>query len=216
MQPITSIHPSSTWSRCNIRDGVTCTTRRCASTSHKARLGNPSVTFFQAKQATRSQRVSRAILPPSILWRNWQTEACMVLRRKPRNHHDDFEAQITKPELPVLRPKPEKPTYRFWGQTRENRPSGFEAKPLTNRHPWFWGSTKKPSLLISSCTVQTTHSVTRPLDRPATEYLNYETIPGPLHQVSYSCHDPRRYTQCRTCHLHTTRQANVVLQQNKE
>jgi hypothetical protein len=46
----------------------------------------------------------------------------MVLRPKPRNHRSDFEAQITKPKLPVLRPKPGNPPP-----------------------PWFWGSTKKPT-----------------------------------------------------------------------
>jgi hypothetical protein len=29
----------------------------------------------------------------------------MVLRPKPRNCRGDFEIQITKPELPILRPK---------------------------------------------------------------------------------------------------------------
>jgi hypothetical protein len=91
--------------------------------------------------------VSHANLPPLVLWPNRQTEACLVLRPKPRNHRGDFEAQITIPELPVLRPN------------------------SRNRRPWFWGSTKKSSLLISMCTVQTTHSITRPPDRPATEYL---------------------------------------------
>jgi hypothetical protein len=38
------------------------------------------------------------------------------------------------------------------------------------------------------CTVRTANSYTRPLNRPATEYLTCVTIPGPLHQVSYSCH----------------------------
>jgi hypothetical protein len=38
-----------------------------------------------------------------------------------RNRHGDFEDQITKPVLPVLRPKPKNPPP-----------------------PWFWGSTKKP------------------------------------------------------------------------
>jgi hypothetical protein len=38
------------------------------------------------------------------LWRNRQTEAHLVLRPKPRNCRGDFEAQITKPKLPVLRP----------------------------------------------------------------------------------------------------------------
>jgi hypothetical protein len=59
--------------------------------------------------------------------------------------------------------------------------------------------------------VQTAHGVTRPLDRPTTEYPTYATIPGPLHQISYSCHGPRLYTSCRTYHLHTTRQANTIL-----
>jgi hypothetical protein len=64
----------------------------------------------------------RADLPQSILWHNRQTEACLVLGPKPRNFRGDFEAQITKPELPVLRPKPRNPPQ-----------------------PWFWGSTKKPT-----------------------------------------------------------------------
>jgi hypothetical protein len=46
----------------------------------------------------------------------------MVLMPKPRIHRCDFEAQIIKPELPVLRPKPGNPPP-----------------------PWFWGSTKKPT-----------------------------------------------------------------------
>jgi hypothetical protein len=37
--------------------------------------------------------------------------------------------------------------------------------------------------------VQTAHGSTRPLDRPTTEYPTCTTIPSPLHQVSYSCHD---------------------------
>jgi hypothetical protein len=56
------------------------------------------------------------------LWRNRQIEAHLVLRPKPRNCRDDFEAQITKPKLPVLRPIPGNPPP-----------------------PWFWGSTKKPT-----------------------------------------------------------------------
>jgi hypothetical protein len=67
-------------------------------------------TCFDAKQAARSRRVARAELPPSVLWRNRQTEAHLVLRPKPRNRRGDFEAQITKQELPVLMPKPGNPT----------------------------------------------------------------------------------------------------------
>jgi hypothetical protein len=63
--------------------------------------------------------------------------------------------------------------------------------------------------------VYTAHGATRPLDRPATEYLTCATIPGPLHQVSYSYHGPHRCTPYHTCHLYTTRQANAILQRNK-
>jgi hypothetical protein len=106
---IASTHPSSTCLRYNLCDGATCTTRRRASASLQARLENPNQTCFYMKQAARSRCVSRANLPPSILWRNQQTEARLVLRLKPRNCHGDFEAQITKPKLPVLRPKPGNP-----------------------------------------------------------------------------------------------------------
>jgi hypothetical protein len=47
----------------------------------------------------------------------------LILRLKPRKHRGDFETQITKPELPVLRPKPKNPPP-----------------------PWFWGTTKKPTV----------------------------------------------------------------------
>jgi hypothetical protein len=94
MQPVASTRSFSAYLRRNLRDGVTCTTRRRASASLQARLGNPSQTFFDAKQAARSRRVSRADLPPSILWRNRQTEAHLVLRPKLRNRRGDFETQI--------------------------------------------------------------------------------------------------------------------------
>jgi hypothetical protein len=50
-----------------------------------------------------------------------------------------------------------------------------QTKELTT---WFLiGSTKKPALLISMCTVQIKHNVIRPLDTPTTEYPTYATIP---------------------------------------
>jgi hypothetical protein len=49
------------------------------------------------QQAARSRHVSRADLPPSVLWRNRQTKTPLVLRPKLRNRRGDFEAQITKP-----------------------------------------------------------------------------------------------------------------------
>jgi hypothetical protein len=49
--------------------------------------------------------MSRADLSPSILWRNQQAEALFILRPKPRNRRGDFDAQTTKSELLLLRPK---------------------------------------------------------------------------------------------------------------
>jgi hypothetical protein len=103
MQPVASTRSYSVCLRRNLRDGATCTTRRRASASLQARLKNPSQTCFHAKQAARSRRVSHADLLPLILWRNRQTETHLVLRLKSRNHRGDFEAQIIKPELSVLR-----------------------------------------------------------------------------------------------------------------
>jgi hypothetical protein len=92
-------------------------------------MENPSQTCFQAKQTTKSQRVSYADLPLSVLWRNWQTEAHLVLRSKSRNRRYDFEAQIITPKLPILRPKQENPPPSwFWGSTKKSS-TGFEAKP---------------------------------------------------------------------------------------
>jgi hypothetical protein len=72
-----------------------------------------------------------------------------------------FEAQTGKTERVVLRPIHKNRSHRIWDQTERNH------------WPWFWGWTKKPTLLISLCTVQITHSVTRPLDRPTTKYPTY-------------------------------------------
>jgi hypothetical protein len=108
-QSVVSTRPSSTCLRCNLRDGATCTIHRYTSAILQARLRNPSQTCFHAKQAARSRRVSYADLPPLVLWCNRETEVQLVLRPKPRNCRGDFETQITKPELPVLRHKPENP-----------------------------------------------------------------------------------------------------------
>jgi hypothetical protein len=43
----------------------------------------------------------------------------LVLRLKPRNNHGDFETQITKLELPILRPKPENPPPPWFGSTKK-------------------------------------------------------------------------------------------------
>jgi hypothetical protein len=169
-----------------------CTTRSRASTSLEARLGNPSLICLHVKQAARSQRVSRADLPPSVLWRNRQTEARLVLRPKSRNRHGYFEAQITKPELPILRPKLGNPTTSVLRLNQE---------------------TRAPCLLVHGADRTRHHSTSRSSNHQLSDLCL--TILGPLHQVSYSCHDPHRCPPSRTYHLHTTSQANVILHMNK-
>jgi hypothetical protein len=135
MQPVASTRPASAYLRRNLCDGATCTTRSRASASLQDRLGNPSQTCFDAKQAARSRRVSRANLPPSVLWCNRQTEAHLILRHKPRNRRGDFkdpnhqiravsfEAQTKKPSTTlVLRLNPDLSTARPLS-TRPVRPS---------------------------------------------------------------------------------------------
>jgi hypothetical protein len=73
--------------------------------------------------------MSHVDLPPSVLWRNRQTEAHLILRPKPWIHRSDFDAQITKPKLSVSMPKPRNPLSPwFWGSTKKPT-AGFEAKP---------------------------------------------------------------------------------------
>jgi hypothetical protein len=122
MQPVASTRSSSTCLRCNLCDGAPCSTHHHAPASLQARLRNPSQTCFHTKQAARSRCVSRADPPPSVFWRNRQTEAQLVLRPKPRNRRGDFEAQITKPELPVLRPKQGNPPPPWFEVQPRNRP----------------------------------------------------------------------------------------------
>jgi hypothetical protein len=154
MQPIVSTRPSLAWTRHNLHDGATCithrrtsvslegTTRRRASASLEARLRNPNPTYFHTKQAVRSRHVSYTVfIPQSILWCNRQTVVRLVLRPKPTNRRSDFQSQITKIQLPVLRPKLENPpppwflcsikksTNSFEAKLRETVATGFEVKP---------------------------------------------------------------------------------------
>jgi hypothetical protein len=148
-QPIASTRPSSSSTRCNLCDDATCTVHRHTSGSFEARLENPRMIFFAPKQAAKSQHVSHTVPFLSVLWCNLQIESRLVLRSKPRNRRGNFEAQITKLKLSVLRPKSK------------------------NRWHWFWGSIKKTALLIFMCMIQTAHGVTQLPDRPVTKYPTY-------------------------------------------
>jgi hypothetical protein len=131
-----------------------CTTRRRASVSLQARLRNPSQTCFHVKQTARTRRVSHADLPPSVLWHNRQIEAHLVLRPKLRNRRGDFEAQITKSELSVLRPKS--------GNPAPTHHLGFEAQPR-NPPPVLRQNREKPSPpVLRSNWRKPSHQVLRP------------------------------------------------------
>jgi hypothetical protein len=92
--------------------------------------------------------MSHADLHPSVLWRNRQTKAHLVLRPKPRNRRSYFEAQISKPEQTeahlVLRSKPRNRRSDFEAQITKPELSVLRPKPRNPPPPWFWGSTKKP------------------------------------------------------------------------
>jgi hypothetical protein len=142
--------------------------RHHASTSLEARLGNPSPTCFQVKQAARSQCVSNTIfIFPSVLWHNQQTIAHLVFRPKPRNCRSDLVGQIMKPQLPVLRPKPGNPPTLVLRPNQE---------------------TCAPCLLV--------HVANRTQCQPTSRSSGHRvpdlclTIPNPIHQVSYSCLNP--------------------------
>jgi hypothetical protein len=133
---------------CDLRDGATCTSHRRSSSSFEVKLGNPSPTFFEMNQVVVCRCVSSHHLHPLM----------------------GFEAQTDKPS----------PTW-FWGSNQKtvavilwaksiNCSCGFWGSNRETRRPWFWGLTKKPTLHISLCTVQISHGVTRPPDRPTTEY----------------------------------------------
>jgi hypothetical protein len=52
----------------------------------------------------------------------------MVLRPKPRNYRGDFVGQITKPQLPILRPKLGNPSEWFSSKTARTVATCFEVK----------------------------------------------------------------------------------------
>jgi hypothetical protein len=162
-----------------------------ASASLEASLGNPNLTRFQAKQADRSRCVSCAVLLPSVSWCNRQTVAHLVWRPKPRNRRGDFVGQITKPQLPLLRPKPGNPSTLVLRLNQETRAT---------------------RLLVHG----TDHTQRHPTSRSSSHHVPDMcfTIPSPLHYVSYSYLDPHCSPPWLTCHLDTMRQANMILHTN--
>jgi hypothetical protein len=135
----------------------------------------------------------------------------MSVPRRPPSVATGFEAKPEKTVAVSFEAKPpETVTAGFEAKPPETVATGFEAKPVkTVRVVLRPNHSQTVDLGFKA---QPRNGLARPLDRPATEYPTCAIIPGPLHQVSYSCHDPRHCTPCCTCHLHTTRQANEILQ----
>jgi hypothetical protein len=101
----------------------------------------------------------------------------LVLRSKPRNRRGDFETQIIKSELLVLRPKPGNPPPPwFWGSTNKLTP-GFKAKPGETVTTGFEA---KPAKTIATCfeakLVKTVWVVLRP-NHSQTVDLGFEAQP---------------------------------------
>jgi hypothetical protein len=168
MQPVRSTRLSSTSSSRDLYDDTTCTTHH-HSASFEANWETLARLAFMWKKPldldvcptpSSSYRFCGATDKPSPAWfwgstkklsqwfwgLNHQTAAAgfEVQTEKPTNL--DFEAQPRNPPILVLRLNQE------------------------IRQPWFWGSTKKSTLLISLWMVQTAHGVTWPPDHLATEY----------------------------------------------
>jgi hypothetical protein len=115
---------------------------------------------------------------------------CRFWRQTERNHRHWFWGQIGRNRCHQFWGQTEtNHCHQFWGQTERNRPSGFEVKPLINRRTLFWGSTKKPALIVFMCKVQTAHGVTdllivRPLNtrfvRPSRVLYTRSPIPATI------------------------------------
>jgi hypothetical protein len=147
MQPVASTHPSLTSSSCDIHDDATCTTRHRSSASFEA---NWEILDWLASRRSKLLDLDTCPTPSS------SHQFCGATDKSSSAW---FWGPKQETVTVILRPKSPNHNCRFWGPNRETR------------RPWFWESTKKHALLISLCTVQIAHGVTRPLDHLAIEYL---------------------------------------------
>jgi hypothetical protein len=116
-----------------------------------------------------------------------------------------FKAQTNKkPSSPVLRPNRWKPSKWFWDQTTHKQST------LVLR---LNQETRAPRLHVHGADRTRRHPTSRSSGQ---EYPTCVTITDPLHQIFYSWHDSHHCMSCHTCHLYTTRQANIILQKNKD
>jgi hypothetical protein len=112
--------------------------------------------------------------------------------------------------------------YRFCGATDKSKTAWFLRSKTRNCDSDFDAQITKPPTLILRLNQKTCahrllvhgadHKQCHPTSWSSGHRVPnlYLTISSPLHQVSYSCLDPRCYPPCRACHLHTMRQANTI------
>jgi hypothetical protein len=192
MQPVALTRSSSSSSLCNLCDDAMCTI--CVTPLPVLRLDWETLIKLTYRRSKMLDLDACPTLSSSSRWfcgTNRETSSHLVLRPKPKNYRGDILGQITKPQPPVLRPKPRNPPTLVLMLNQETCASHLlvHGTDHTRYHPTFQSSSHQ---VLDLCL----------------------TIPGPLHQVFYSCLDPHRYTPCRTCYLHAMRQANVILHTN--
>jgi hypothetical protein len=151
MQPITSTRPSSASTWCNLHDDAMCTI--CSASPLILRPDWKTLAWLASRwskppdldacpaPSSSSCRFYGATdkLYPAWFWEPNQEIIVVILRHKSPNRSCQFWG-----------PKWKTCSHQFWGQTGRNC------------QPWFWSQIKKLALLVSLCTVQIEHSVTRP------------------------------------------------------
>jgi hypothetical protein len=128
-----------------------------------------------------------------------------------------FEVQTEKPEATGYDAKPrETVTTSFEAKPGETVPVVFRPNHSQTVDLGFGAQPRNPPS-SSPCAWYRSHTASPdlPIARPSITRLCL-TIPGPLHQVFYSCHNPHRCPPCHTCHLYTMRQANAILYMDKD
>jgi hypothetical protein len=155
------------------------------------------------KQAAGSRRVSSQHLHPLI----------------------SFETQNDKPPPLGFEAQTKKLSWWFWNPNHQTVDLVFQPQTKKLSH-WSWGqTTNKPSPPVLR--LNRKPHASRLLHMYNADHTRYHPtsrssghrvpnlcliISDPLHQVSYSCLNPRHYLPCCTRHLHITRQATMFLQ----
>jgi hypothetical protein len=160
------------------------------------KLGNPSPTCFQVKQAARSRCVSRTIFLPSVLWCN----------RKPLPAW--FWGPNQETVMVILMPKSPNRSCWFYGPNQEIIDFGFDAKPGNPRSSspcaWCRLNTASPDLpIVRWPSTQLT------LDHPRSSTLGLLLLPcslslpatshlSPTHHETSKHNSPHKIDSSRT------------------